>query len=402
MDAMNLPEHFELTPEEDLRRRIDGLKRSMAEAGIDFAVILQNVDMFYLAGSIQQGALVIPVEEEPLFFVQKSTERALLETPLTVVPIASDREIKDILLGKGLLKGTGGMELDVIPVATFERFKRIIGFERFVDVSPLIKELRVIKSSFEIEQIIKSGAIMSHVFERARYVVKEGVREIDIDAELAAEGRKFGHHGFLRMRGLNQEMQTITVATGSTGAAPSYADVPIAGIGMTPAIPQGSSKNRVERGVPVTIDYGGGHNGYITDETRAFVVGELKELFRKPYELAREIIEDAATFGKEGVNATELFDRAQRVVKKARLEEHFLGYGPGRVSFIGHGLGLEINELPVITPRHSRVLKEGMVFAFEPKFVFPGEGVIGIEVDFIVRKDRLERVTDTSIDLVRV
>jgi Xaa-Pro aminopeptidase len=171
---------------------------------------------------------------------------------------------------------------------------------------------------------------------------------------------------------------------------------------MTPAIPQGSSTKRVERGVPVTIDYGGGHNGYITDETRAFVAGDLKDLFRKPYELAREIIEDAATFGKEGVNATELFDRAQQIVKKARLEEHFLGYGPGRVSFIGHGLGLEINELPVITPRHSRVLREGMVFAFEPKFVFPGEGVIGIEVDFIVRKDRLERVTDTSIDLVRV
>jgi Xaa-Pro aminopeptidase len=90
------------------------------------------------------------------------------------------------------------------------------------------------------------------------------------------------------------------------------------------------------------------------------------------------------------------------MVKKAGLEQHFMGFGPERVSFIGHGLGLEINELPVITGRHKRVLVEGNVFAFEPKFVFPGKGAVGIEVDFITRKDRLERVTQTPIDLVEI
>jgi Xaa-Pro aminopeptidase len=77
-----------------------------------------------------------------------------------------------------------------------------------------------------------------------------------------------------------------------------------------------------------------------------------------------------------------------------------MGFGPGKVSFVGHGLGLEINELPVITPRHHIILQEGMVFAFEPKFIFPGEGAVGIEVDYIVRKNELERVTRTPIDLV--
>jgi Xaa-Pro aminopeptidase len=87
-------------------------------------------------------------------------------------------------------------------------------------------------------------------------------------------------------------------------------------------------------------------------------------------------------------------------VKKEGLEEYFLGHGDGKVVFIGHGLGLEINELPVITARHSRILQEGMVFAFEPKFVLPPYGAIGIEVDFIVRADCLERVTANSIDIV--
>jgi len=132
------------------------------------------------------------------------------------------------------------------------------------------------------------------------------------------------------------------------------------------------------------------------------VVGELQEKFQNAYNVAREIIEDATGLGKEGIDGTELFNRASDMVKKARLSDYFMGHGDGQVGFIGHGLGLEINELPVITPRHHVILKEGMVFAFEPKFVFPDEGAIGIEVDFIVRKNRLERVTDSPIDLVRV
>jgi Xaa-Pro aminopeptidase len=158
----------------------------------------------------------------------------------------------------------------------------------------------------------------------------------------------------------------------------------------------------VRRGIPVIIDCGGGYNGYITDETRSFVVGELDELFRKPFETARDIVEDTQGFAKAGTDATEVFSRAHQRVKKAGLDHYFMGHGPTRVKFIGHGLGLEINELPVFTARHHTILREGMVFAFEPKFVFPGKGVIGIEVDFIVRKNGAERVTETPIDLVRL
>jgi len=192
----------------------------------------------------------------------------------------------------------------------------------------------------------------------------------------------------------------ICIFTGPASGISSYADISIAGVGVTPAVALGSSFQKVESGIPVLVDYGGGYNGYITDETRVFVVGELKEIFRKPYDVAREIVEDATGFGRAGVNATELFNRADRQVKKAGLSEHFMGNGKGQVSYVGHGLGLELNELPVITPRHSCILKEGMVFAFEPKFVFPGIGAIGIEIDFIVRKERLERVLETSIDIV--
>jgi Xaa-Pro dipeptidase len=395
-------ETFDVVPEKDLRERIDGLRRLMVEGGIDFAVIVENVDKFYFAGTMQSGMLVVPVEEDPLLFIDKGTERARAETSLAVVPVASDKEIGEILARKGISKGTAGFELDVVPVSRFEKARRFIRFDKHRDITPAIKELRAVKSPFELEQIRKSGAVVSGVFGAAKDVIREGVREIDVDAALTAVGRRLGHQGYLRMRGLNQEMTTILVQSGYTGTVPTFVDGPITGAGVTPAVPNGSSFKKIERGIPVTVDYGGGYNGYTTDETRTFVVGELHERFRKPYETARRVIEETAAFGKEGVDCTEIFSRAHEVVKKAGLLDYFMGHGEGKVRFVGHGLGLEINELPIITARHHRILKEGMVFALEPKFVLPPYGALGIEIDFIVKRDRLERVTDDPLDIVYV
>ncbi len=390
------------TPAEEIGARIAGLKELMARSGIDFCVIMQHVDLFYFTGSIQKATLVIARERDPLYFVQRSVERARVETPLSVIEVKTDKQIGTMLKEKGVLKGLGGMELDVVPVAVFQRFASITGFDNFTDISGLIKALRIVKSPFELEQVRKSGAICDAVFASAPQVIREGAREVDIEAALVAVARRHGHQGFLRMRGFNQEMMSLYVTSGYTGTIASAGDVPVSGVGVSAAIAQGSSTKTVERGIPVLVDYGGGYNGYITDETRSYVVGRLDETFLKPYETAREIIEDTEVFGKEGVNCTEIFARAHEKVRRAGLEAHFMGFGAGQVSFIGHGIGLEINELPVITGRHGMLLKEGMVFACEPKFVFPGKGAIGIEVDFITRIGRLERVSKTPIDLVQL
>ncbi len=393
---------FDPVPKEDLIRRIDGLRRLMEDGGIDCALLVQNVDRYYFTGTMQKGIVVLPVDRDPLILVEKGSERAAGETPLAVTPIRSDRDIKGILGDRKILKGRVGLELDVLPVSVFDRLKRSIGFDRYADASDLIKEVRMVKSEYELTQIVKSGAMLAHVFAKAPEEVREGRTELEIEAGLVAEGRKIGHQGFLRMRGLNQEMMTLTVQAGYTGAVTTALDAPITGIGLTPAVPQGSSFKRVERGIPVTIDYGGGYNGYITDETRTFVVGELEEVFRKPYETARLIVEDILTFAGPGVDCRDIFTRASAMAKKAHLEEYFLGHGDGKVTFIGHGLGLEINELPVITGRHGRVLREGMVFAFEPKFVLPDRGAVGIEIDLIVTPGGVERVTTNSFDILRL
>ncbi len=392
----------DLTPKEEITSRIDNLRMKMTEKGIELAVILQNVDIFYFTGTLQRGVLAVSAEHGPAFFVEKSIFRAQAETPLDIIPIKRDKEVKDILIERKMFPARCAMELDVIPVAVYERWKAMLGQDTIGDLAQIIRDVRIIKSEFEIAQLKKSGEILDRVFKKAGDVIKEGMREVDIDAELHAEGRRWGHQGFLRMRGLNQEMMSIYVTHGYSTTITSGADVPIAGIGLTHAIGQGASVNVVKRGIPVIVDYGGGHNGYITDETRAYVAGSLKELFQKPYETARDIIDGIMDFAKEGTDATEVFAKAFDRVKSAGLEEYFMGHGEGQVTFIGHGLGLEINEMPVITPRHKTVLKEGMVFACEPKFIFPGEGGIGIEVDFVVRKNGLERITRTPVDIIYV
>ncbi|HNS14096.1 MAG TPA: Xaa-Pro peptidase family protein [Syntrophorhabdaceae bacterium] len=392
----------ELTPKEEVHARINKLKERMEKQGIALTIILQNVDLFYFTGTLQKGVLAVSVDRDPVFFVEKSLARAMEETPLEITPIKKDKDIKDILGSLGMLGGRCGMELDVLPVLVFERWKNILGYDNAVDVWPLIRDLRLIKSPFEIRQIKRSGEIVTRVFEKAKEIIQEGMREVDIAAMLESEGRMHGHQGFLRMRGLNQEMMNMYITHGLSGTVVSGADVPISGAGTTHAIAQGPSVNKVQKGIPLLIDYGGGYNGYITDETRAYAIGELKDIYLKGHAVAREIIEETMEFAKEGVDGTEVFMKALHRTKHEGLYEYFMGYGEGKVGFIGHGLGLEINELPVITPRHKIILQEGMVFAFEPKFIFPGEGSVGIEVDFIVRKNGLERVTDSPIDITYV
>jgi len=390
----------ELAPKAEIENRIDAFREKMSRMSISFSIIMGNTNLFYFSGTTQKGTLVITLDSDPLLFIEKNQERAQRESPLPIIPITRDRDMCDILKGKNVLHGRGGMELDIIPVTSYERFKQILAFDSFVDISPLTRQSRMIKSDFEIRQIKRSGEILDSVFKSAPEIIKEGLREIDVEAELTAIGRRHGHQGFVRMRGFNQEMMSLYVTSGHTGTIPTYADVPIAGFGVTAAVPHGSSFKLIQRNQPVLLDYCAGYNGYMTDETRAYVIGSLDEKFVRAYEVAREIIDETASFVREGTDSTEIFEHAFSKARAAKLDEYFMGYGVGKVGFIGHGVGLEVNELPVITPRHPQILTEGMVFAFEPKFVFPGEGSIGVEADFIVRKETLERVTMTALDLV--
>ena len=391
---------IDLTPPMEIRSRIDELQRRMVEKGLDLALIMQNVDLFYLSGTIQKGYLLIPASGEAILFVQKDHRRAVRESPLRCVKIESVRDLPGCL-GENHLEGKKvGMELDVVPVTLFNRFRGLFKHWEVADISLEIKEIRAIKSNFEIEQIKRSGVIIDEVFSRAAHHIREGMTELDVDGILTSIGRSHGHQGFMRMRGFNQEMMNIHVLAGESGATYSFCDTPLSGDGLTPAVAQGSSERRILKNKPVVIDYGGGYNGYFTDETRTFVIGRLKPSLQKAYELALEIIEEMESFVKPGVSPVHIYEQAVERAAGAGLADHFMGYGEGKVAFVGHGLGLEINEWPIIGRGYRKPLQAGNVFAFEPKFIFPAEGAVGVELDYVVRERGLERITTFPKEVV--
>ena len=372
----------------------------MSEKDMELALILQNADLFYFSGTVQKGYLLVPVEGEAALFIQKDYERALRETPLRCLKIESLRDLPIFAKENGLEGSRVGLELDVLPVSLFNRIKGIFKNWEASDISPEIREIRSVKSDFEIEQIVMSGRIVDRVFSQAKQHICEGVTELDVDGILTSIGRSHGHQGFLRMRGLNQEMMNIHVLAGESGSTRSFGDTPLNGRGLTPAIAQGSSRQRILRDQPVVIDYGGGYNGYVTDESRTFVIGKLKDFLVKAYGVALEIIEETESDVKAGDSPVQIFERAQGKAERAGFAENFMGHGEGKVAFVGHGLGLEINEWPIIGRGYRKPLQVGNVFAFEPKFIFPGEGAVGIELDYVVREKGLERITGFPKELI--
>ena len=372
----------------------------MAKKEIDLALVIQNVDLFYFSGSIQRGYLFVPSEGEAVFFVEKNYQRAVGETPLKCIQTPSLKALPNLIGEHGFHGSSVGMEFDVIPVAMFNRLKTFFKHWETVDLSREIKKIRSVKSEFEISQIKKAGRIVTQVFSEVKNHLREGVTELELDGILTSIGRALGHQGLLRMRGFNHEMMNIHVLSGTSGSVVSYSDTPLAGHGLSPAIAQGSSIRMIERDQPVVVDYGAGYNGYVTDETRTFVIGRLKSHFEKACQIALRMIAEIESSAGAGELPGHIYERMQEIAEKEGLASNFMGYGQGKVSFVGHGLGLEINEWPILRRGEKKPLESGMVFAFEPKFVSPNEGAVGIEVDFIVREQGLERVTEFPKDVV--
>ncbi len=183
------------------------------------------------------------------------------------------------------------------------------------------------------------------------------------------------------------------VLCGKTATIPSFTETPIGGLGTTPAIAQGAGHNRIKRNEPILVDLGAGINGYVADITRTFVIGQLSERFHKGYEVLREVEALVESQAQPGVSCSHLYQEAVRLTKSRGFDPYFMGFGEGKVSFLGHGLGLEIDELPVLAKRYHPSLEEGMVFALEPKMVFPGEGAIGLEDDYLVTSRGIEKLS---------
>jgi Xaa-Pro aminopeptidase len=397
-------EAMETVPVQENECRIRNFQLRLQEMGLDGTFILQNADLFYFSGTIQSSVLFIPQQGEPVLMVQKGFERARQESPLKhIVPVTGRIQIKKVLKDCRFLDLKKiGLEMDILPVNLYSRYQQTFPEYEWSDVSGAILRLRMIKTPYEVEQIRSAAGILHKGYMGIREIIREGMTELEIDGHLALIARREGHMGILRMRGWNQEMTYAHVLSGESGATISFLDSPHGGKGNTPAMAQGASFRRIGRNEPVGIDYGIGINGYVADQFRTLVIGDLPDELMRAHDFSVEIHSLFVKEAKPGVSCSDLYRLALKETEKTGFGQYFNGYGEGKVRFVGHGLGLEIDEYPILAPRFNQRLQPGMVIALEPMFVFPGKGIVGLEDDYLVTATGVERLTLTDQTVIKL
>lgn len=388
-----------MVPSSELNTRIGKLQQAMQEKEIAGALLIQRADLFYFSGTGQNAHLLIPAEGEPLLIVRKSMARAEQESALdNILPFEGWEKLTKVIAEAIPPGKTIGLETDVLPANLYMRYKKMLQDYEITDISKIIRQVRAVKSNYEIGLMKEAAKISEAVFSMARITIKEGLSEIELAGQLEFQARKLGHQGSVRMRGFNQELYFGHIMAGENAAAISFFDGPTGGSGLNPSYPQGAGIALIKPNEPVLVDFVSVLSGYMVDQTRIFCIGEPPVHLREAYNTAVTIKKELAQMGKPGVYGSSLYDRAELMADKAGLANHFMGYVE-KVNFVGHGVGIELDELPVIAKNLDMALEEGMVFALEPKFIFPGEGTVGIEDTFVVRENGLQQLTLFSDEL---
>ncbi|HAG10506.1 MAG TPA: aminopeptidase P family protein [Desulfotomaculum sp.] len=389
------------TPKSELNQRCAKLQELLKLHGIDGAVMVQNADLFYFSGTIQRSHLFIPAEGSPVLLVKKTFERATEESGLdNIICLESLREIHAIIQSYSSrpLK-TLGFELDILPAAQYLRYQKLFEPAKIVDASQLIRTVRMVKSPYELQILKEAADLHGEVFTMVRETLREGMTELELAALIEAYSRKKGHAGLLRVRGFNQDLVFVHICSGRN-VVPSYFDGAVGGKGVSPAYAQGACEKPIARNEPVLVDYGFVHDGYMVDQTRIFCIGELPGHLIRAQEAALDILERMKKAAKPGVASGKIYDLARQAAEEGPFGKHFMGF-PTPVAFVGHGIGIELDELPVFAHGFDTLLEEGMVIALEPKFVFP-DGAVGVENTYLVTAEGLETMTVFEEDIVYI
>ena len=373
-------------PEFELQQRVVKLQGTLQDKGLDGALLVQRADTLYYSGTAQNIHLYIPSVGRPLVMAYRDVGRAQDETAWEVLPLLGISKIPSFIQGSQLpLPKVLGLEFDVLPVNHYERYRKIFPEARFVDVSLLVRLQRATKSEWELARLEETAQIFPRLLDYAQGILSQGLTEIEFEAFLEQKARALGHEGLIRVRGFGSEMHFGVLFSGRRAALPGHFDGPMIGQGASIAIPMGASKAVIEEGEPIVVDLGIVVNGYQIDKTRIMALGYLSPELLEAHETALEVEERLRKALIPGRIAGEVYDEIVTWVKdNTPYEQNFMGFGQGRVSFVGHGIGLELDELPTISRGSKEVLVSGMVVAIEPKFVFPGIGGVGIEDTVVV------------------
>ncbi len=393
--------------------RIIRLQQLLKKSDIDVLIVNWRPDLYYFSGSAQDAHCIVPSEGNPTLLVRRDVSRAKEESWIdSVFQITGFRDLTRMLLDVIDSESDGSSEkkvaltFDVLPTSYYLRLRELFPKKiELVEGSSLVRQVRACKSKQELEFIRVSAEITKTGHQAVYEALRPGMTERELCAVASKAMLEVGHQGFVFFRAWNNEMLPQGhCISGISGTIPSYVSSPNGGLGYSRLLPQGASNRKIRKHEPILVDLVGSYHGYCADETRTYSMGKLPELARnyldlcieiqeylrisiRPHILPREIYDQVLDFYRENVAAK---------LKDARHSVIFMADQQG-VGFMGHGVGLEIDEWPVISQSFSLPFQEGNVMAIEPKIRISRIGLVGIENTFSLTRESLVQVTSSDL-----
>lgn len=391
-----LPGEFRV-PASEIESRILRIQEELRKAEIDGLFVIQRVDLFYFSGTAQNGFLFIPAEGAPLLLIKKYMPRAQRESSIKeIVEIKSVKEVPGRILDfYGRLPRNMGFELDVIPVNQFKFYCQLFQDQNYVDTSPLILKVRMIKSAWEIEQMERTAELSCKTFGYIQENIRPGYTEMEFAGMFETFARKLGHGAKLRVRDYQTEGYPWHILSGKSGGLVGLLDAPVTGEGTSAAFPCGAGSKKLAPNEPIFIDFNSVLNGYHFDETRMFSMGPMPQKAFDACKTAIEIQNEVLDIVKPGISLDDLFHLSIAKATSLGYAETFLGPPGYKVAFVGHGIGLELVEQPIIASNREVPLEVGMTLALEPKMLFENEFSAGIENVFLVTEEGHRLISQT-------
>jgi Xaa-Pro dipeptidase len=393
-----------IVPAEELNSRLAGLRSRMDLRCPDWelAVFISKINLYYFTGTMQEGMLLIPRNGDAVFWVRRSYERALEESMFP--DIRQMDSYRDVTAPEGGFPAKVHLEMEILPMALFQRLQKYFPFMEAKPLDAQISALRSIKSSFELELLRKAGRMHIRVLEdRLPTIMREGMSEVELAAGLFSIMLEEGHHGLSRFGMFDTEIVLGHIGFGESSIYPAYFNGPGGNLGLSPAVPlMGNRERKLRKGDLIFIDVGVGYEGYHTDKTMTYVFGgSLSDKAVALHERCVGIQDKTAAMLKPGAVPSDIYRTVIDSLEPAFLE-NFMGFKNRRVRFLGHGIGLVIDEFPVIAEGFDEPLQEGMVIALEPKYGLEGTGLLGIENTFLVTPEGGICLTGESRGLISV
>lgn len=383
------------------QRRLEKVRAGMRRDSIEHALVSSNANLYYLTGRVFRGYIYINVAtgSTPLYFLRAPLHLRgegvnTIGRPADIVPLLAETT--------GGAAGNVALELEGLSYANATRLARVFGLEApAADISPALRAARAVKTDAEIDMIRRSGLKQVLVYQRIPHCYQEGMSDIELQIEIERVSRLEGCLGIFRCAGGEMEIYMGNVLTGANADTPSPYDFAMGGEGMSPSLPVGANGTIIKPGAPVMVDMNGNYTGYMTDMTRCYCVGTPGEEARRANALSADICRALAAMMIPGTEAKTLYAKAEEMVRLAGMNAWFMGHR-SHAGFVGHGVGIEINELPVISPRSRDILAKGNVIAIEPKFVIPGTGAVGIENTYVVGDNGGVLLTDAPEQIAQL